>query len=313
MLAVPASAFALTGAMSNTDAADTNAAPAFALHARVTPRMIDLGHAVTATGTAPASEAGHWVILQTAARRHARWRFAAATSIARSGRFSVHARLRHSGFVRAVDATTRSAATAAAASWSTSSPGAVASAPQRVRVTAKFGVAHPSLDVLGGDRLAVRGRLMPWRAGREVRLVGHSGRRGWSTLARTRTRARGRFTLRFAADSGVDRRLRVVFDGDRANRGLSARAGTLTVFSDESVASWYDDAGGTACGFHAGLGVANKSLPCGTRVRFRYGGRSVTATVDDRGPFVSGRTWDLNQNVAAALGFGGVGTVWATR
>ena len=48
-------------------------------------------------------------------------------------------------------------------------------------------------------------------------------------------------------------------------------------------------------------------------MRFRYGGRSVTATVDDRGPFVAGRTWDLNQNVAAALGFGGVGTVWATR
>ncbi len=285
----------------------------FTLHARVTPRLIDLGRSVTAIGTTPASEAGHWMILQTAANRHARWRFVAATSIARTGRFSVRARLRHSGFVRVVDATTRSAATAAATSWSTNSAGAVASTPQRVRVTAKFSVAHPSRDVLGGQRLAVRGRLMPWRSGREVRLVGHSGRRGWHTLARTRTRAGGRFALRFAADVGVDRRLRVVFDGDRANRGLSTSAGTLTVYSDESVASWYDDAGGTACGFHAGLGVANKSLPCGTRVRFRYGGRSVTATVDDRGPFVAGRTWDFNQNVAAALGFGGVGTVWATR
>ena len=39
----------------------------------------------------------------------------------------------------------------------------------------------------------------------------------------------------------------------------------------------------------------------------------MTATVDDRGPFVGGRTWDLNQNTAAALGFGGVGSVWSSR
>jgi rare lipoprotein A (peptidoglycan hydrolase) len=88
-------------------------------------------------------------------------------------------------------------------------------------------------------------------------------------------------------------------------------AGRLTVYG-QSVASWYEDGGATACGFHAGYGVANRSLPCGTRVRLRYGGRSVTAVVDDRGPFVGGRDWDLNQNTAAALGFGGVGTVWTS-
>ena len=104
-----------------------------------------------------------------------------------------------------------------------------------------------------------------------------------------------------------------MFDGDRANRGLSTSAGTLTVYSDESVASWYDDAGGTACGFHAGLGVANKSLPCGTRVRFRYGGRSVTATVDDRGRSWPGVPGISTRTSRRRSGFGGVGTVWATR
>jgi rare lipoprotein A len=59
--------------------------------------------------------------------------------------------------------------------------------------------------------------------------------------------------------------------------------------------------------------VANLSLPCGTKVTFVYNGRSVTATVDDRGPYVSGREWDLNQNTAGALGFGGVADVWASR
>ena len=85
----------------------------------------------------------------------------------------------------------------------------------------------------------------------------------------------------------------------------------MTAFA-QSVASWYSDAGTTACGFHAFYGVANRSLPCGTRVTFRVGGRSVNAVVDDRGPFVSGRDWDLNQNTAAALGFGGVGVVWSS-
>ena len=89
-------------------------------------------------------------------------------------------------------------------------------------------------------------------------------------------------------------------------------AGQMTVFR-AAEASWYNDGGNTACGFHAGYGVANRTLPCGTKVEFRYGGRSVTATVDDRGPYVGGRDWDLNQTTAGALGFGGVGLVWSSQ
>lgn len=55
--------------------------------------------------------------------------------------------------------------------------------------------------------------------------------------------------------------------------------------------------------------VAHRSLPFGTRVQFRYHGRTVTAVVRDRGPYVSGRTFDLGPGTAKALGFSGVGTV----
>jgi rare lipoprotein A (peptidoglycan hydrolase) len=113
-----------------------------------------------------------------------------------------------------------------------------------------------------------------------------------------------------AAGTGP-RWLRVSFAGDRQNAGTLALAGNVTAFR-QSLASWYNDGGATACGFHAQFGVANKSLPCGTKVTFRLGGRSVNAIVDDRGPYVGGREWDLNQNTAAALGFGGVGTVWSS-
>jgi rare lipoprotein A (peptidoglycan hydrolase) len=166
--------------------------------------------------------------------------------------------------------------------------------------------------VLGNGPIQVRGKLLPARSGRIVRLQGHYGN-GWQTLAAARTGHAGGFHLLSRRASGLERHLRVVFAGDAVNTRTAGGAGEVTVYNDQSVASWYEDSGATACGFHAGMGVANRTLPCGTKVRFRYGGHSVTAVVDDRGPFVGGRDWDLNQDTASALGFGGVGTVWTTQ
>jgi len=54
-------------------------------------------------------------------------------------------------------------------------------------------------------------------------------------------------------------------------------------------------------------GVAHRTLPFGTTVCIHNpsNGRSLEAVVTDRGPFVKGRTIDVNQNVARALGFSG--------
>lgn len=57
------------------------------------------------------------------------------------------------------------------------------------------------------------------------------------------------------------------------------------------------------------LNVAHKSLPFGTRIEFEYRGRTVIAVVNDRGPFIAGRTFDLGAGTANALGFAGVQTV----
>ena len=76
-------------------------------------------------------------------------------------------------------------------------------------------------------------------------------------------------------------------------------------------ASWYNDRRGrTASGMRATYGVAHRTLPFGTRVLITNpaNGRSVTAVVTDRGPFVKGRSLDVNQNVANALGFKSHGT-----
>jgi rare lipoprotein A len=226
----------------------------------------------------------------------------------RDGSFRFRVPVRSSGLVRVVAAIGSTAARTAADGASPIAPSAAAP----VSVRARFVVRRRSIDVLAGRSAHVRGKLLPALAGRRVRLLGRSGR-SWRTLATARTGGRGGFDVRYRAGEMGQRWLRVRFQGDRLNSGSWAHAGRVTVFR-ESVASRYTDGGGTACGFHAYYGVANRTLPCGTKVTFRSGsgGRTVTAVVDDRGPFVGGREWDLNQNTAGALGFGGVGTVWSS-
>lgn len=57
------------------------------------------------------------------------------------------------------------------------------------------------------------------------------------------------------------------------------------------------------------MNVAHRSMRFGTRIEFSYNGKTCIAVVNDRGPFVSGRTFDLGPGTAKALGFSGVGTV----
>lgn len=80
-----------------------------------------------------------------------------------------------------------------------------------------------------------------------------------------------------------------------------------------SIASVYTDYGlPVACGgvLHVPeLGVANKTLPCGTEVIFRYGGRAIRVPVIDRGPYIAGREWDLTGATAEALHFPGLGPI----
>lgn len=73
-------------------------------------------------------------------------------------------------------------------------------------------------------------------------------------------------------------------------------------------ASWYRHGRITANGERynpLGLTVAHRSLPFGTIVRFTNpdNGQSVTVRVNDRGPYIRGREFDLSLGSARALGF----------
>jgi hypothetical protein len=64
----------------------------------------------------------------------------------------------------------------------------------------------------------------------------------------------------------------------------------------------------TACGDvlrpHT-IGVAHKTLPCGTPVRFFYHGHALIARVIDRGPYSRDNAWDLTNGARQALAFEG--------
>jgi rare lipoprotein A len=102
--------------------------------------------------------------------------------------------------------------------------------------------------------------------------------------------------------------------GARRNR----RVGRLNAFRT-AYASWYGPGlfgnrlgcGGTLT--YASLGVAHKSLPCGTKVTLRHGSRALRVAVIDRGPYVGGREYDLTQATARRLGFSGHGAILSTR
>jgi hypothetical protein len=103
--------------------------------------------------------------------------------------------------------------------------------------------------------------------------------------------------------------------GNEATTASSAAAADIAFSTPMRFggASWYGPGlygRHTACGQTlrpTTIGVAHKSLPCGTAVKFVFHGHVLVTRVIDRGPYVTGRAWDLTAAASQALGFEGVG------
>ncbi|MGI8803368.1 MAG: septal ring lytic transglycosylase RlpA family protein [Solirubrobacteraceae bacterium] len=181
------------------------------------------------------------------------------------------------------------------------------------RIAGHVSVATNGRNLLAGRRLSVYGGVRPSRAGGIVALEEHRGR-GWVTVARTATAGNGGYRLAFNPPVPGSLWLRVRFAGDRSSGPALADLGPVTVYR-LAGASWYGGGGPLACGGRltdSRLGVAHKTLPCGTMVGLRLGNRTVRVPVIDRGPYVAGRDFDLTPATKRALGFGDTGLVWAT-
>jgi len=181
------------------------------------------------------------------------------------------------------------------------------------------------LHVVAGQRAAVQG-VLEGGQGRTAQLERHTGG-GWHVEDRDATDPTGRFALAFHPDHLGSSTLRVRFPSGQGGIASATPVvgpvvrdvGELNVYR-RSVASVYGPGlygSALACGGHLSestLGVASKTVPCGAKVTFRHGNRTVRVPVVDRGPYVGGRDWDLTTATAKRLGFGyGVGTVLSTK
>jgi rare lipoprotein A (peptidoglycan hydrolase) len=168
--------------------------------------------------------------------------------------------------------------------------------------------------ILSGNGVSVHGKVRP--SGRHRVKVVFAGPD--ATVLSTTSKADGTFALRWSPDGIGNYAVHAFGVHDRRTRGSASVARRLTSYR-QAAASYYGPGlygNGVACGgtlMPGTMGVANKTLPCGTRVKLRYRGRSVTVPVIDRGPYVAGRDYDLTEAVKLRLGFPGVGTVLANR
>lgn len=166
--------------------------------------------------------------------------------------------------------------------------------------------------VMAGNAVRMGGRVTP--AGTRVVTIKVNGKK----VKKVRTKRNGKFQVRWKAPrAGVYKTKAIVRGTQHAKRAGSRKARVNAYRS--AHASYYGPGlygNRTACGgtlTPSTVGVANKSLPCGTKVTFRHRGRTVTAKVIDRGPYAAGREWDLTSALKAKLGFGSTGQVLSTK
>jgi rare lipoprotein A (peptidoglycan hydrolase) len=119
----------------------------------------------------------------------------------------------------------------------------------------------------------------------------------------------GRFATAWTPGSAGRHKLRAVpASASSASADAQAASAVRRVTVYRAVTStWYGPGfygNRTACGqrlTRTTLGVAHRTLPCGTRVALRLDGRSIVVPVIDRGPYARGVTFDLTGATARAL------------
>jgi hypothetical protein len=275
----------------------------------VSDRSVAYGHGVVVTGRVSGADAGAGVTLQYRPIG-GQWQSLRDGTTGAYGRYRLAAPLPSSGDLRVV------AGSAGAWAANADAPAPAGSAVARVAVVADIVTGRNRVNVLAGRSALVRGKVRPGVAGQRVTLERRAGH-GWQTLARRTTGAAGRFTFRFHPSGPFSAPVRIRTAGTPQAAAAREIVGRLNVYRRAFV-SWY---GPGLFGGHLGcggtltpgtLGVANKSLPCGTRVTLSNGGHIIRVRVIDRGPYVAGREFDLTSATKDRLGFGGVGPILVT-
>jgi hypothetical protein len=204
------------------------------------------------------------------------------------------------------------AASPAGAGGTTTSSGATPSGAPADLSGSKLTAAPVALM---GRWQRVTGTLAGARAGTAVVLQRSDARAGWVTVATAQAARGGTFDVRWRPDQTGRLTLRAVAGAASARARAAAAPTAPTTVYGTAIATqfgpgFYNQR--TACGVvltPRTVGVAHKTLPCGTLVEFYFRGRTVRAPVIDRGPYANGASWDLTTAAAQALRFDGLASV----
>ncbi len=167
---------------------------------------------------------------------------------------------------------------------------------------------------LEGGGLWITGTVPASQAGNTVVVQVQAGGSGsaWTQAAQATAGAGGSFSAYWQASRAGQVQLRA----DVAGEGTSSPAIAVTAYRPSTATLYGPGLYGhhTACGRvlrRTTVGVANRTLPCGTPVSVYYRGRIAVVPVIDRGPYANHANWDLTEATAQTLGMSGTSTIGA--
>jgi rare lipoprotein A (peptidoglycan hydrolase) len=168
--------------------------------------------------------------------------------------------------------------------------------------------------------LAVSGTLPRSDAGRtlELEVSGLKTHWLWQSVATTQAQSDGTFLVVWQTNHIGRFSIRVI-TGSPGTASASASGPTVSVIVYRpSLATLYGPGfygHRTACGVmlrRSTIGLANRTLPCGTPVAIDYNGQTLIVPVIDRGPYAHHADWDLTMATGRALGMTGTAMLGAT-
>jgi hypothetical protein len=169
-------------------------------------------------------------------------------------------------------------------------------------------IASPGATL--GAPVRLRGTITGLPRGAAIEIQRLDAKLGWVLAVNTTAGNGGSFDAYWTPTLWERTSVRAIPGGGASIRAASALPSRQISVYKSFNATWYGPGlWGNRLGCtkrkltRATMGVAHKTLPCGTRVEFYYKGRTVTVPVVDRGPFRTNTAWDLTYAAAKALRF----------
>lgn len=180
---------------------------------------------------------------------------------------------------------------------------------------------NSSASALFRNQLSFSGTAPHSDAGQtvEIERLGHQTNWQWTPTVQATIGSDGSFSAAWHTDHIGRFSIRAVIGSQTTASATSASAAptvTITVYR-VAIATQYGPGfygQRTACGSKlrpSTIGVANRTLKCGTQVAIYWRGKTMVVPVIDRGPYANNADWDLTEATGRALGINGTASIGA--